>query len=48
MKKKRQEWIDRAKESHPVRRDVWFLLDCQLWPKLGYRIGYVALSWELL
>ena len=30
MKKKGQEWIDRAKESHLMRKDVWFLLDCQL------------------
>ena len=41
-KKKGQEWIDRAKESHLTRRDIWFLLDCQLWPKLGYGIGCVS------
>ena len=28
MKKKGQEWIDRAKKSHLTRRDMWFLLDC--------------------
>ena len=30
-KKKGQEWIDRAKESRLMRRDIWFLLDCQSW-----------------
>ena len=48
MKKKGQEWIDRAKESHLMRRDIWFLLDCQLWPKLGYGVGCVSMSWKTL
>ena len=48
MKKQGQEWIDRAKESHLMRRDIWFLLDGQLWPKLGYGIGCVASPWKLL
>ena len=48
MKKKGQEWIDRAKESHLMSRDIWFLLDCQLWHKLGYGIGCVASPWKLL
>ena len=48
MKKKGQEWIDRAKESNLTRRDIWFLLDCQLWPKLGYGVGCVSTPWKLL
>ena len=48
MKKKGQEWIDRAKESRLMRRDMWFLLDCQLWPELGYGIECVASPWKSL
>jgi hypothetical protein len=36
MRDKAQEWIDRAKEGHLKRSDVWFLLDCQFWPRVGY------------
>ena len=36
IKKKAQEWIDRAKEGKLQRRDVWFLLDCQFWPRVSY------------
>ena len=48
MEKKGQKWIDRAKENHLVQRDLWFLLDGQLWPKLGYGIGCVDLPWKRL
>ena len=33
---KSQEWIDRSKEGNPPRRDVWFLMDHQLSPTVGY------------
>ena len=36
MKEKGQEWLDRAKESKLSRRDVWFLVDTQFWPKVSY------------
>ena len=36
IKKKAQEWVDRAKEGKLRRRDVWFLLDCQFWPRVSY------------
>ena len=48
MKKKGQEWIDRAKESHLMRRDIWFLLECRLRPKLGYGISCVSAPWKTL
>ena len=38
MKEKAQRWVDRAREGHLRRRDVWFLLDVQFWPKVGYGI----------
>jgi hypothetical protein len=36
MKKKVQEWVDKAKEGRLKRSDIWFLLDCQFWPRVGY------------
>eukprot|EP00956_Cyclotella_meneghiniana_P008124 scaffold10809_cov23-Cyclotella_meneghiniana.AAC.3 len=36
IKTKAQEWIDRAKEGKLRRRDVWFMLDCQFWLRVGY------------
>ena len=36
MKEKAAEWVDKAKEGHLRRSDVWFLLDCQFWPRVGY------------
>jgi len=38
MREKAQDWIDRAKEGTLRRRDVWFLLDVQFWPRVGYGI----------
>ena len=36
MKEKAQEWVDKAKEGNLKQSDVWFLIDCQFWPRLGY------------
>ena len=33
-----QAWVDQAKEGSLRRRDVWFLLDIQFWPRVGYGI----------
>ena len=46
MKSKAQEWIDRAKEGSMMRRDIWFLLDHQLWPKLDYGLCSNTASFE--
>ncbi len=48
MKDKAQSWIDRAKEGHMRRRDVWFLLDRQLWPKVGYGLSSLSAPWKEL
>ena len=32
IKSKAQEWTRRAEDSKLRRRDVWFLVDHQLWP----------------
>jgi hypothetical protein len=36
MQEKAQEWVDKAQEGLLRRRDIWFLLDCQFWPRVGY------------
>jgi hypothetical protein len=48
MWEKAQEWIDKAKEGHLKRSDVWFLLDCQFWPRVGYGLCCnLADHWKL-
>ena len=37
---KGQKWIDHAVESHLQRRDIWFPLYHQLWPRLD--MAYAA------
>ena len=39
MQNKADEWIARAKEGTLSRRDVWFLLDRQLWPRVWYGLS---------
>ena len=36
MRTKAQDWVDRAKEGKLRQRDIWFLLDCQFWPSVGF------------
>ena len=48
MQTKAQKWLDRAKEGTLKRRDVWFLLDHQLWPKAGYGICSITAPWREL
>ena len=48
MQEKTQEWLDRAKEGKLRRKDVWFLLDHQLWPRVGYGLCSLAAEWKLL
>ena len=42
MQDKADEWIGRAKDSHLGRRDVWFLVECQLW--VGLKHGLCCIS----
>jgi hypothetical protein len=39
MREKAQNWLDRAKEGNLTRRDIWFLLDKQMWPSAGYGLS---------
>ena len=48
MLQKGQNWIDRAAESNLQRRDILFVLDLQLWPRLGYGICSISATWKKL
>ena len=48
MQTKAQEWIDRSAEGSLARKDVWFLLENQLWPKLRYGLCSVSAPWKQL
>ena len=48
MQNKSQERIDRAKECNTRQRDVWFLMDHQLWPKIWYGLCSLSAPWKQL
>ena len=48
MQNKADEWISRAKEGTLSRRNVWFLLDRQLCPRLGYGLIRNISHWHKL
>ena len=45
MQDKAQKWIDDASKGYLSRRDVWFLMDHQLWLKVGYGLCSVIAPW---
>ncbi len=38
MQQKAQQWIDLVRNGHLHRRNVWFLLGMQFWPRVGYSL----------
>jgi hypothetical protein len=48
MRQQGQEWMDKVLASKLNRRNVWFMSDCQLWPRIGYRICNNFPSWNEL
>lgn len=36
MKEKAQEWLEKAQQAKLSRRNLWFLLDRQFWPKVSF------------
>ena len=48
MQNNADEWIDRAKDGTLSRRNMWFLLDRQLWPRVGYGLSINTLHWQKL
>jgi hypothetical protein len=48
MKTLGQEWVDRVLASSLSRRNVWFMVDCQFWPQVGYGICNNMALWDEL
>ncbi len=48
LRDKAQEWIDLAKNGHLHRRQLWFSVDRQFWPKVGYGICSLVQPWKEL
>lgn len=46
MGTKAQDWVARAGEGKLRRRDIWFLMDHQLWPSAGYSLSSCLASWD--
>ena len=46
MRQQIQDWVDRVLASTLSCQNLWFMLDCQLWPRLGYGICNNAALWE--
>ena len=44
IKFKAQEWTGRAEDSKLMQRDIWVLVDHQLWPRLSYGLCSVEAS----
>ena len=48
MQDKADEWIGRAKDSHLGRRDIWFLVERQLWMGLKYGLCCHSSEWRVM
>ena len=48
MDEKGEKWVAAAREGNVRRRDIWFLLDNQLWPRLSYGLGAIGARWDEL
>jgi hypothetical protein len=46
MRTQGQEWVDHVKSGKLSWRNVWFMLDCQFWPRLGFGICNNTASWD--
>jgi hypothetical protein len=48
MRQHGQEWVDKVLASTLSHRNVWFMVDCQFWPWIGYGICNKSASWNEL
>lgn len=48
LQDKADEWIGRAKDSHLGRRDIWFLVERQLWMGLKYGLCCHSSKWSVI
>ena len=43
---KAQAWVDTAKNAKLSRQNLWFLVDRQFWPKVGFGIGTIVAPFD--
>jgi hypothetical protein len=48
MVEKAQGWIERARSGKLHKRNLWFLLDKQFWPKVSFGISSITAPFEVL
>jgi hypothetical protein len=48
MRQQNQEWVDKVIASTLNRQNLWFMVDCQFWPWLGYGICNNSATWNEL
>ena len=48
MQNDMDKWISRTKEGTLSRRNMWFLVDRQLWPRVWYRLSSNTSHWHKL
>ena len=48
MVEKAQGWVDKARSGKLHKRNLWFLLDKQFWPKVSFGISSIAAPFEVL
>ncbi len=48
MNKKAQGWIDQSKSSKPQKRNLWFLLDKQFWPRVAFGVSSITTPFDVL
>ena len=48
IRKRAQEWVDLVKNGKMHRRQVWFSVDRQFWPKVGYGLSSVSATFAQL
>jgi hypothetical protein len=46
MRQQGQDWVGRVLASTLSCQNLWFMIDCQLWPRLGYGICNNTASWD--
>ncbi len=48
LNKKAQGWIDKAKSSKLHKRNLWFLLEKQFWPRVAFGISSITAPFDVL
>ena len=48
MRQQGQEWVDKVIASTLNRQNLWFMVNCQFWPRLGYGICNNSATWDEL